>query len=278
MLVGGLVAGALGFCIWNLAHHMSGGDSSVAVSARGGCDVDVHASGRGTSFGHHTAKATPILCPPASSDLGRRVAVVKSRPNTDAMPESKVDNLSGLMPSHMAPSKRAQMASDKNQLMDEMLNQPVIPADYGAQMVALFRDASQDVVTRDFALQHIGLYAQALHRRGAYHADSSEAQAMRKALDEASAETKTIVAAAAFRALADLAAFDPNVDVRRLEVRLAACAGDAAAAPAARVMAIQLCGERKVAASRPAIASIAAAAEAPTPLRLAATHALSLLD
>ena len=83
---------------------------------------------------------------------------------------------------------------------------------------------------------------------------------------------------AAFRALSDLAAFDPNVDVRRLEVRLAACAVDAAAAPAARVMAIQLCGERKVAASRPAIASIAAAAEAPTPLRLAATHALSLLD
>ena len=278
VLVGGLVAGALGFCIWNLAHHMSGGDSSVAVSARGGCDVDVHASGRGTSFGHHTAKATPILCPPASSDLGRRVAVVKSRPNTDAMPESKVDNLSGLMPSHMAPSKRAQMASDKNQLMDELLNQPVIPGDYGAQMIALFRDQKQDVVTRDFAVQHMGLYAQALNRRGTYSPDSAEARALRSALDEAVGETKSIVSAAAFRALADIAAFDPHVDGRRLDARLAACVTDSAAAPAARVMAAQLCGERRIASARPMLAALAADHAAPEMLRRSAAYAVSLLD
>ncbi|MBQ6009956.1 MAG: hypothetical protein IJL17_15585 [Kiritimatiellae bacterium] len=32
-------------------------------------------------------------------------------------------------------------------------------ADYGEQMVVLFRDKEQDVLTRDFAVQHIGLYA-----------------------------------------------------------------------------------------------------------------------
>ena len=40
------------------------------------------------------------------------------------------------------------LASDKNQLMDELLDQPDIPSDYGAEMVALYRDRTQDVYTR----------------------------------------------------------------------------------------------------------------------------------
>ena len=91
-------------------------------------------------------------------------------------------------------------------------------------MVGLFRDRGQDVYTRDFAVQHIGLYAEALHRRSAYDPSSPEAAQFRKALDAAADETRTIVAAAAFRALDDLAAFDPHVDARRLDSRLVACA------------------------------------------------------
>ncbi|MCR5750424.1 MAG: hypothetical protein K6G91_00545 [Kiritimatiellae bacterium] len=71
--------------------------------------------------------------------------------------------------------ERGEAASEKNQLMDALLNQPTIPADYGATMIALFRDEGQDVVTRDFAVQHIGLYAQALNRRGRYDPDSRDA-------------------------------------------------------------------------------------------------------
>lgn len=142
------------------------------------------------------------------------------------------------------------LAAEKSQLMDALLNEEPIPSDYGWVMVDLFRDQGQDVYTRDFAVQHIGLYAEALHRRGAYDPSSPEASQLRKALDAAADETHTIVAAAAFRALDDLAAFDPHVDARRLEARLVTCAADAAAAPAARVMAVQLCGERKVVSSR----------------------------
>ena len=60
----------------------------------------------------------------------------------------------------------AELASEKNQVMDDLLNQQQIPSDYGDVMVELCRDKSQDVLTRDFAVQHIGLYAQALERRG----------------------------------------------------------------------------------------------------------------
>jgi len=185
--------------------------------------------------------------------------------------------LAATLPNKAPMEDLAQTASDKNQVMDELLNQDQIPADYGTQMVALFRDKGQDVLTRDFAVQHIGLYAQALQRRGAYDSASAEAHTLRAALDEASTDTKTIIAAAAFRALADMAAFDPNVDVRRLDSRLAACVGDASAAPAARVMAAHLCGERRVTAARATLSSLATSSSTPTPLRLAARHALGVL-
>lgn len=152
--------------------------------------------------------------------------------------------------SAVSSSDIVRLAAEKSHLMDDLLNEKSIPSDYGQLMVGLFRDRGQDVYTRDFAVQHIGLYAEALHRRGAYDPSSPEASQLRKALDAAADETRTIVAAAAFRALDDLAAFDPHVDARRLEARLVACAADAAAAPAARVMAVQLCGERKVSSSR----------------------------
>ena len=83
-----------------------------------------------------------------------------------------------------------------------------------------------------------------------------------------------IVAVAAFRALADMAAFDPQIDIRRLDSTLAACAGDAVAAPAARSMAVQLCGERRVNSARPALQRILASPDSPEILRRSASHAL----
>lgn len=162
--------------------------------------------------------------------------------------------------------------------MDELLARPDIPSDYGAEMVALYRDRTQDVYTRDFAVQHIGLYAETLNRRGTYDPASHEAGELRRALWDASGETGTIVATAAFRALADLAGFDPKIDARRLDSRLVSCAGDASASSAARVMAVQLCGERGIAASRPLLQRIFAGAATSVPLKKAAEWSLRTLD
>ena len=142
------------------------------------------------------------------------------------------------------------VAAERSQQMDDLLNQNPMPSDYGRVMVDLFRDKSLDAYTRDFAVQHIGLYAEALQRQGRYDPSSSEARLLRQALEEAAQEARTIVAAAAFRALSDLAAFDPNVDLKRLGSRLLSCVSDASASQAARVMAIQLCGERNITVSQ----------------------------
>ena len=174
--------------------------------------------------------------------------------------------------------ERRQAASDKNQRMDELLDLPSIPADYGATMVALYRDDTQDVLTRDFAVQHIGLYAQALHRAGSYDAGSDDARLCRTALLDAAGETGTIVAAAAFRALSDLAGFDSHIEAGRLDEMLVSCAGDGAASTAARVMAVQLCGERAIASSRASLGHILDDPSAPVPLRKAAQWSLSRLE
>ena len=177
----------------------------------------------------------------------------------------------------LTPENAVRQASDMNDVMDEMLNRSEIPADYAETMVALFRDRSRGDVIRDFAVQHIGLYAETLQMRGKYDADASESATLRDALWDAAEETRTIVAVAAFRALADIAAFDPHIDVSRLDSRLATCVADLTASPAARVMAAQLCGERRVVAAKPTLARIAADRSQPEPLRLAAANSARLL-
>jgi len=245
----------------------------------------------GSESAHHSAGSARVrgndagqIDAPRNRERIMRMDVAKNRASNNvsiradkAIPDDLSRQLKTIQPSGTSVQELAQAASDKNQVMDELLNQDQIPADYGTQMVALFRDQGQDILTRDFAVQHIGLYAQALNRRGIYDPASAEARTLRMALDEAASDTKTIIAAAAFRALADMAAFDPSIDTRRLDARLAACAGDDSAAPAARVMAVHLCGERRVATVRATLASLADASSTPTPLRLAARHALDIL-
>ena len=166
------------------------------------------------------------------------------------------------------------VAAERSQQMDDLLDQNPIPGNYGQVMVGLFRDKSLDVYTRDFAVQHIGLYAEALQRHGRYEPSSSEARQLRQALEEAAQETRTIVAAAAFRALSDLSSFDSGVDSKHLDSRLLSCISDASASQAARVMAIQLCGERRIAASQTALCRLAEDPSQSLVIRKSAEHAL----
>ena len=69
-----------------------------------------------------------------------------------------------------------------NDVMDEKLNRSEIPADYAETMCALFRDKSQGDVIRDFADQHIGLYAETLNMRGKYDVGSRGSASRRRQL------------------------------------------------------------------------------------------------
>lgn len=225
-----------------------------------------------------TELSRECMLPVAQKSTVGNVSAAVRRPPVPLPKESRAE----LRKSAPAGSGREQearrLAVEKNQVMDALLNRPDIPSDYGRTMVALYRDRAQDVYTRDFAVQHIGLYAEALNRRGIYDPTSHESAELRRALWAAAGETSTIVAAAAFRALADLAAFDPRIDGVKLENRLAVCIGDANASEAARVMALQICGERRTISLRQTVRSILDDADSPAILRKAAEYAMRRLD
>ena len=189
MLGIGCGVSVLAFCFWRFGCHevenaqsrksLSDSDVNVGQTSR----QDVARSRRSAGQSHLPRRPLASVAPAKRISIGT-VATVSA-----GVPEMEGKSLSEKIPAERSASERAQMASDKNQLMDELLNQPDIPADYGMQMVALFRDREQDVVTRDFAVQHIGLYAAALNRRGVYRVDSVEVRTLRAALDEAAAES-----------------------------------------------------------------------------------------
>ena len=218
---------------------------------------------------HHVEKVTPV----AECDMSGRM--LKSMPTS--IPIESPAMLKKRLHCKSNGNDAAQIASDKNQVMDELLNLPQIPSDYAETLIALFCDSTQDVVTRDFAVQHIGLYAQALNRRGQYDPKSAEAESCRSALFDAADETGTIVAAAAFRALSDVSEFDSSINARRLNNALVRCASDESASLVARIMAVQLCGERQVKESKESLRSIVSSSSTSKPLRLAAKHSIERL-
>ena len=73
------------------------------------------------------------------------------------------------------------------------------------------------------------------------------------------------------------AVVDPAVAEGGLDARLVSCAGDASANVPTRVIAVQLCGARRLAAARPALEAILADPKTGTVLKLAARRALSAI-
>ena len=103
------------------------------------------------------------------------VPIVVSRPASPIGCEEKM-NLRMLAEEVGTGTSLAELASEKNQVMDALLDRPQVPSDYADVMIGLYRDKSQDVLTRAFAVQHIGLYARDLSRRGEYSPDSADAR------------------------------------------------------------------------------------------------------
>jgi hypothetical protein len=117
-----------------------------------------------------------------------------------------------------------------------------------------------------------------LSRLGGIRVVFAASRKLRAVLFDAAGETRSIVAAAAFRALADMSEFDSRIDARRLNSLLSRCAADSSSAPAARAMAVQLCGERRVVSARSALEAICADESAPEVLRRSAWYSMSCVE
>lgn len=172
----------------------------------------------------------------------------------------------------------SRLAADKNLVMDELLSREELPEDYAEVMIGLYGDRAQDELTRSFAIQHLGLYVNRIHRQGGYDPETRQAADIRETLFRAASELQSTIVASAFRALADIAVADHLVDSDRVHALYMKCIGDASAAPAARAMAIQLCGELNIVQSLSSLRQVAEDAKAEMVLRLSARHAIEVIE
>ena len=198
----------------------------------------------------------------------------------DSLPEKQIADLYGFLKRPLQAFKdmdAPSVASLKNQVMDKLLEQQSLPADYGAEMIGLYRNRANDELLRNFAVQHLELYAGTLAVRGGYDAASDQALKIRSALDAASRETDSSIGGAALLGLERLSRLDAKIDRSALATRAAACAANASSDLQTRIAAIQVCGEMRIKTSAATLRALADDPAANTVLRLSARHSLSLL-
>ena len=199
---------------------------------------------------------------------------------SDALSEKQIVDLYGFLRTPLRDFKDMEapaVASLKNQVMEKLLEQQTLPADYGAEMIGLYRNRANDMLLRNFAVQHLERYVDALAIRGGYDATSGDAVKIRSTMDAASRETESSIGGTALLGLERLSQLDPTIDRDAIATRAASCAANASTHLQTRIAAVQLCGEMQIKSSVSTLRALADDQSANTVLRLSAKHSLSLL-
>jgi HEAT repeat protein len=132
-------------------------------------------------------------------------------------------------------------------------------------LVAVYHDPAQDVVMRDYSVQHMA---------PAYEKVSDQEKSnLRDALWQAAGETDTSIAGTAILAMLDIAQTEPTMDRGRLADTAFKLAADDRCGELARITAVQVCGRMGVEQALPIVEQLAQTAQS-IPLRIAATAAL----
>jgi hypothetical protein len=139
----------------------------------------------------------------------------------------------------------------KNDILDVLLLQATPPTGLTDTMIGIYRDEEQDIVSRDYAIQHLTAW----HEQGALDAPDAKAK-IRAALNEAVRERGSI-AGTALLGLHRLSADDNGYDraeIDRLALELARSEGTDTAT---RITAIQVCAERGLNEALPSLVLLA---------------------
>lgn len=158
--------------------------------------------------------------------------------------------------------------AEKNALMDVLSSRRQPPAELAGILIAVSGDPEQDVVVRDYALQHmVSIYSSAVSDRGR----------MQEALFRALDEKRSSLPGTALLALNRLARDYPDVDGDRLEARALALAGDEDCGAMGRAAAFQVCAALDVQEVAPLAQAVVAAPGSPF-LRRSARATLERLN
>ena len=170
-----------------------------------------------------------------------------------------------LSPSSAASGHREEENWLRNELMDKLTAQAALPRDLVQVLVAIYQDPAQDVVSRDYAVQHM---------RPAYvQAGPEDRVVLQQALWNAVAETDSSIAGTALLALQDLTRDYQEIEPDRLGEAALSLAGDERCGELSRITAVQVCGRLGLQQAGPLLLQLAQNA-ASVPLQIASIAAL----
>jgi hypothetical protein len=153
----------------------------------------------------------------------------------------------------------------RNEMLDKLVTQQKPPAGLIDVLNAIYQDKDQDVVMRDYAIQHMNpAYAQA---------NTEEKTALRQALWQATGETDGSIAGTALLALNDLAQNNAEFEKNKITEVALKLAGDEQCGELARITAVQICGRSDATQAVPLVLQLAQSAGS-IPLRISAIAAL----
>jgi hypothetical protein len=169
-----------------------------------------------------------------------------------------------LAPAHTGED-RVQENWLRNEMMDKLVTQQNPPAGLTDMLVAVYQDKNQDVVMRDYAIQHMNpAYAQA---------GAEEKSSLQQVLWQATGETDSSIAGTALLALNNLAQDNAEFDKEKITETALKLAGDEQCGELARITAVQICGQTGATQAAPLVLQLAQSAGS-IPLRITAIAAL----
>jgi hypothetical protein len=207
-----------------------------------------------------------IVRPDGKAGFSERVAAVHAI--KEALNSEEIRAFYGylLAPAHnQDQDDRVQENWLRNEMLDKLVRQPTLPAGLPDVLVAIYQDQDQDVVMRDYAVQHMTpAYAQA---------GADEKASLQQALWQAAQETDSSIAGTALLSLNDLAQSSAEFDQNQIAQTALKLAGDDQCGELARITAIQICGRMGVTQALSVALQLAQQAGS-VPLRITAIAAL----
>jgi len=214
---------------------------------------------------HSVPESGPSVRAASATVFAKRVKAVRALPA--ALNSGEIHAFHGylLAPSSSGALNRQQENWLRNEMMDKLAKAPAPPAGLAGVLVAIYQDPAQDIVMRDYAVQHMTpVYARA---------NAEEQAALRQTLWQAVEETDSSIAGTALLALRALAQDHPEIEPDKLGQAALKLAGDDRCGELSRITALQVCGRMGLGQAAPILRQLAQA-DGSVPLQITAIAAL----
>ncbi|MEM7395071.1 MAG: hypothetical protein AAF492_22295, partial [Verrucomicrobiota bacterium] len=142
-----------------------------------------------------TPRVNGIVNAEGEVDLRQRKLAVARLPRN--LKAQELDTLYAFLRIHPSREKqvgRMALHSLKNDVLDRLIEQEVVPEDLGARMTDMFRDTGQEPLWRDYLAQHFAEFYRARWAPGRTIEHDPERQAFRQMILEALDETDSPIA------------------------------------------------------------------------------------